>query len=163
MIKNKSVNRSVDVYRSSPWCCCVGAGPGSSDLLQDKTQKSRVFFWYDPNRPTTVFLHNEPTGNNHWQAIYYTTIYLYWVLSFLSLQTKTKAPMNVQENRGGTASFPPHWPIRTLIALFIAMSVGFQSLRTNQMRVCRSPPVQSSPVSSTPLWATTMIPRVWPS
>ena len=47
------------------------------------------------------------TKETHLQ-ISYTTMYLYWVLSFLSLQTKTKAPMNVRETLGGTASFPPH-------------------------------------------------------
>ena len=47
------------------------------------------------------------TKETHLQ-ISYTTMYLYWVLSFLSLQTKTKAPMNVQETLGRTASFPLH-------------------------------------------------------
>ena len=87
-------NRSVDVYRSSPWCCCVGAGPGSSDLLQDKTQKSRVFFWYDPNRPTTVFLHNERTDRK--QSLSRHLIHYY--ISILSLVISFFADRNQSTN-----------------------------------------------------------------
>jgi predicted neuraminidase len=53
------------------------------------------------------FLHNEPTETITCKP-FTTVLYLYWDLSFLSLQRKAKARMNVQETLGRTASFPPH-------------------------------------------------------
>ena len=94
-------NRSVDVYRSSPWCCCVGAGPGSSDLLQDKTQKSRVCFRYDRNRPTSMFPPQRTNGNNHLQAIYYSTVsILGLVVSFFAekSQSTNECPGDPRKN-----------------------------------------------------------------